>query len=51
MALNDLTNEIARDTSTFYGDESMEMKVLTQVLKLVEDTISEVKNQSVVWFV
>ena len=43
--------EIRNDTSNFLGDESMESKVLNQVLKLVEDKISEVKNQAVKWYV
>lgn len=47
MALSDLTNEITRDPSVFQGDESAEMKTLDHVMKLVEDTISEVKNQAV----
>lgn len=49
MALNDLTNEINRDPTTFTGDESAEMKTLEHVMKLVEDNISEVKNQAVQW--
>lgn len=47
MALNDLINEIKLDSNNFSGDESIENKVLQQVLKLVEDKISEVKNQAV----
>lgn len=46
--------EVKQDSSTFLGDETMENKVLNQVLKLVEDKISEVKNQAVkslVWFI
>lgn len=49
MALNDLINEIKLDSNNFSGDESIENKVLQQVLKLVEDKISEVKNQAVKW--
>ncbi|KAI6021197.1 armadillo-type protein [Pisolithus marmoratus] len=47
MGLNDLLNEIKQDPNSFLGDESVENKVLRQVLKLVEDKISEVKNQAV----
>ncbi|KAF7297547.1 Cullin-associated nedd8-dissociated protein 1 [Mycena kentingensis (nom. inval.)] len=47
MGLNDLMNEIKQDPSCFTGDEAVEMKVLNQVLALVEDKISEVKNQAV----
>ncbi|KAG9310349.1 armadillo-type protein [Chiua virens] len=47
MGLNDLMLEIKQDPSSFLGDETTENKVLRQVLKLVEDTISEVKNQAV----
>ncbi|KDQ17665.1 hypothetical protein BOTBODRAFT_172104 [Botryobasidium botryosum FD-172 SS1] len=47
MALNDLANEIAQDQAIFGSDETIEAKVLNQVLKLVEDKISEVKNQAV----
>ena len=49
MGLNDLLLEIKQDASSFTGDEQMEMKVLKQVLTLVEDKISEVKNQAVKW--
>ncbi|KAG6819791.1 hypothetical protein H0H93_008643 [Arthromyces matolae] len=47
MGLNDLMTEIKQDQSCFYGDEAIENKVLNQVLLLVEDKISEVKNQAV----
>ncbi|KAI6142115.1 armadillo-type protein [Pisolithus tinctorius] len=47
MGLNDLLNEIKQDPNSFLGEESVENKVLRQVLKLVEDKISEVKNQAV----
>ncbi|KAK0446544.1 armadillo-type protein [Desarmillaria tabescens] len=47
MGLNDLMTEIRQDPSSFSGDEQMETKVLNQVLALVEDKISEVKNQAV----
>ncbi|KAG7450909.1 ARM repeat-containing protein [Guyanagaster necrorhizus] len=47
MGLNDLMTEIRQDPSSFTGDEQMETKVLNQVLALVEDKISEVKNQAV----
>ena len=49
MALQDLMSEIKQDSSNFYGDEAMEYKILQQVLRLVEDKISEVKNQAVKW--
>ena len=49
MALNDLMNEINQDPNTYNGDEAQEFKTLQQVLKLVEDKISEVKNQAVKW--
>ncbi|KAF9229840.1 TIP120-domain-containing protein [Gyrodon lividus] len=47
MGLNDLMLEIKQDPNSFFGDETTENKVLRQVLKLVEDPISEVKNQAV----
>jgi hypothetical protein len=51
MGLNDLMNEIRADPNSFLGDENVENKVLNQVLTLVEDKISEVKNQAVKWHV
>ena len=51
MSLNDLMTEIKQDPSSFLGDETIENKVLRQVLLLVEDKISEVKNQAVKWHV
>ncbi len=51
MGLNDLITEIKQDPSSFSGDEATENKVLKQVLALVEDKISEVKNQAVKWYV
>jgi cullin-associated NEDD8-dissociated protein 1 len=50
MGLNDLMTEIKQDQSCFIGDEALENKVLMQVLALVEDKISEVKNQAVKWY-
>lgn len=47
MGLNDLMTEIKQDPTSFQGDETVENKVLNQVLALVEDKISEVKNQAV----
>ena len=47
MGLTDLMTEISQNPNRYAGDESMEMKVLNQVLKLVEDKISEVKNRAV----
>lgn len=49
MGLTDLMSEINQDPSNFVGDEAVENKVLRQVLKLVEDKISELKNQAVKW--
>lgn len=49
MGLNDLMGEIKQDSSAYHGDEAIELKVLNQVLSLVEDKISEVKNQAVKW--
>jgi cullin-associated NEDD8-dissociated protein 1 len=49
MGLTDLMNEIKQDPHNFTGDESTEMKVLKQVIALVQDKISEVKNQAVKW--
>jgi len=49
MGLNDLMSEIKQDPSSFSGDETVELKVLNMVLSLVEDKISEVKNQAVKW--
>lgn len=51
MGLNDLMTEIKQDPTSFQGDETVENKVLNQVLALVEDKISEVKNQAVKWSV
>lgn len=51
MGLNDLMTEIKQDQTCFLGDEVIETKVLNQVLALVEDKISEVKNQAVKWYV
>ncbi|KAG5641254.1 hypothetical protein DXG03_005660, partial [Asterophora parasitica] len=47
MGLNDLMSEIKQDPQCYLGDEAVETKVLNQVLALVEDKISEVKNQAV----
>ncbi|KAJ8457434.1 hypothetical protein ONZ45_g18313 [Pleurotus djamor] len=47
MGLNDLMTEIKQDPTCYLGDEAIENKVLKQVLALVEDKISEVKNQAV----
>lgn len=49
MGLNDMMTEIKQDPASFQGDETVEGKVLNQVLALVEDKISEVKNQAVKW--
>lgn len=50
MGLTDLMTEIKQDPSNFNGDEGVETRVLQHVLKLVEDKISEVKNQAVKWY-
>lgn len=50
MGLNDLMSEIKQDPASFIGDEPTETKVLKHVLSLVEDRISEVKNQAVKWY-
>jgi cullin-associated NEDD8-dissociated protein 1 len=50
MALNDIMNDVKQDSSNFIGDELTENKVLTSILKLLEDKISEVKNQAVKWW-
>ncbi|KAK7688067.1 hypothetical protein QCA50_008437 [Cerrena zonata] len=47
MGLNDLLVEIKQDPNNLLGDEAVENRVLRQVLQLVEDKISEVKNQAV----
>ncbi|CCM03714.1 uncharacterized protein FIBRA_05860 [Fibroporia radiculosa] len=47
MGLSDLMAAVKDDPNTFLGDEPTENKVLRQVLQLVEDKISEVKNQAV----
>ena len=49
MGLTDLMNEIKHDPGSFLGDENVESRVLRQVLGLVEDKISEVKNLAVKW--
>ncbi|TFY80959.1 hypothetical protein EWM64_g3046 [Hericium alpestre] len=41
MGLSDLMKEIKIDPQAFLGDENVELKVLKQVLQLVEDKISE----------
>lgn len=51
MGLNDLMTEVKADSHNFTGDEATEMKVLKQVMALVQDKISEVKNQAVKWCV
>ncbi|GJJ09394.1 hypothetical protein Clacol_003616 [Clathrus columnatus] len=47
MALNDLMAQVGSDPASLTGDESTEKKVLQHVLDLVQDKISEVKNQAV----
>ncbi|KDQ53024.1 hypothetical protein JAAARDRAFT_137841 [Jaapia argillacea MUCL 33604] len=47
MGLNDLMTEIRQDSGSLLGDEPTENKVIRQVLQLVQDKISEVKNQAV----
>lgn len=50
MALNDLMTQVKIEPSSLTGDEITERKVLQHVLKLVQDKISEVKNQAVKWY-
>ncbi|KAF8525252.1 armadillo-type protein [Hysterangium stoloniferum] len=47
MALNDLMSQVKSDPTSLTGDENVERKVLQHVLQLVQDKISEVKNQAV----
>lgn len=49
MGLNDLLVAVKEDPNSLLGDEAVENKVLRQVLQLVQDKISEVKNQAVKW--
>lgn len=51
MALNDLMAQVKLDSTSLTGDEQTERKVLQHVLDLVEDRISEVKNQAVKWYI
>ena len=51
MALSDLTNATIEDPALFGTDESLEARTVGEVLRLVEDKNSEVKNQAVKWFV
>lgn len=51
MGLMDLSKEVRSDPQSLLGEEATELKVLKQVLALVEDKISEVKNQAVRWCV
>ncbi|KAF8627285.1 hypothetical protein AX17_006330 [Amanita inopinata Kibby_2008] len=46
MGLNDLMNEIRADPNCLTGDETFEVKLVRHVIALVEDKISEVKNQA-----
>ncbi|KAK2459779.1 hypothetical protein APHAL10511_008211 [Amanita phalloides] len=46
MGLNDLMNEIKRDPDLFTNDEAFEVKMVKNVITLIEDKISEVKNQA-----
>lgn len=50
MALNDLMALVKSEPISLTGDEHIERKVLHHVLKLVQDKISEVKNQAVKWY-
>ncbi|KAF8329094.1 TIP120-domain-containing protein [Cantharellus anzutake] len=47
MALSDLTNAAIEDSALFGTDESLEARTVGEVLRLVEDKNSEVKNQAV----
>jgi cullin-associated NEDD8-dissociated protein 1 len=49
MALNDIMSDVKQDPANFTGDEAIENRVLSSILKLLEDKISEVKNQAVKW--
>lgn len=51
MGLNDLMNEIKQDPNCLTGDETFEVKIVKHVIALVEDKISEVKNQAAKWCV
>ena len=49
MGLNDLMNEIKQDPTCLTGDETSEGRIIENVIALVEDKISEVKNQAAKW--
>jgi hypothetical protein len=51
MALSDLTNTAIEDPALFGSDDALEARTVSEVLKLVEDKNSEVKNQAVKWYV
>ena len=50
MALSDLTNTAIEDPALFGTDDALEAKTISDVLNLVEDKNSEVKNQAVKWY-
>jgi len=47
MAINDLTNELSKDT--FNLEESSERSIVTAVIKLLSDKNGEVQNLAVKW--
>jgi hypothetical protein len=49
MGLNDLMNEIKQDPGCLTTDETFEVKIVKNVITLVEDKNSEVKNQAAKW--
>ena len=51
MGLNDLMNEIKQDPGCLTTDETFEVKIVKNVITLVEDKNSEVKNQAAKWYV
>lgn len=49
MALSDLTNTAIEDPHLFGSDDALEAKTIGEILRLIEDKNSEVKNQAVKW--
>ena len=49
MATHDLANELEKDT--FKLDQNAEPKLVTQLLKLLEDPANNVQENSVKWYV
>jgi hypothetical protein len=48
MATHDLANELEKDT--FKLDQNAEPKLVTQLLKLLEDPANNVQENSVKWY-